>query len=500
MKKVTVIFIASCLLFLPVSLLAAKSDTVTVAVPTDISALTPFKSTTSDLASSSIIFLGLVKMDAVTGEWKPALAESVKLLDDYKRVHIKLKKGLKFQNGDPITAEDVKFTYDLYVGNKSVFARYFKKISKVEVVDKYTAIMHFKKPDVDWMRPVQVMLIAPKKHVEKVGLKKYFKKPMGAGPFKLIRRSIGEEIVFERWEDYPFEKPNFKRLVIKIAPDRIARMAMLETGAVDLIFDLSSLELRRLQKNDGVHVKTAIIPSYFGAGINTHAYPEQLDKYFRQAINYAVNRQEIVDTFFPGMGYPLYTFGSKAEFGYDPNIKFTYDPEKAKALLAKSNYKPGTPIKFAYTSIYPMGSEVFAAVQGYLKEVGIDFQMRMMEHGTFNKLAAKRSPELMIGNTAWPGRRDPTGRLFFGVKSKGFYTVFGGNPEFDKLILQQAGQFDKKKRYQTLNELYRAMHEDPAYLNLFGLKMVYGMSKRIDYVWPNNWNRLDNLDELKLVK
>jgi ABC-type transport system substrate-binding protein len=221
----------------------------------------------------------------------------------------------------------------------------------------------------------------------------------------------------------------------------------------------------------------------------------------RLAFNYAINRQEIVDKIFLGMAHPLHIFGSMAEISYDANIKYPYNPEKAKELIKSSSYAPGTPIMLTYHSLIANASQVAEAVQGYMEKVGVTIQLREMEVGTYLSLVRKKSKDLgPMTATAWFGSEDPDDRLLMGVRSNGVYTQVPVKKEIDQLIDEQHLTLDEKKRYGIINKIYQMLHEDPPFVPLFGAPMIYAMNDRIDYTWVNRVNRLYNLWEIKIVK
>lgn len=489
-----------CLLGLPV--LAADKGTVTIGLERDIDAMTPFQSKSGyPIPIHTAIYEHLVRPVTATGEWVPWLAESVTLMPNNKDIMVTLRKDAVFHNGDPVTAEDVKFSYELFVAkdNVSAYRSYFKRMKDIEIIDDHTLKIIGADPNVDWFRPFQVWAVASKKYYEKVGPEVFYRHPMGSGPFEFVGRKIGESIELKAVKGYKMYPAHVDRLVFRVVTDAVTRAAMLETGALDMIANVPPHDMQRMMRSKDIKIKKAQVPSYFGVGFNTVKYPDLLNQDMRLAFNYAVNRQELVDTLFLGFGYPLYCFGSKAEIGYDPSLVYPYDPAKAKELVARSGYE-GQPISITYTSQFPNGPEVFSAIQGYLRAVGINATIQNMEAGAFNALAVKKSEQLMAGNTAWPGRRDPSNRLALGVRTGGMFTVFSGNPVFDELISEQEKIFDEKERVKVLKKLNRKMFEDPGYLSLFGLEMIYALRDRVDYTWVKGYNRFVNLDEIKIVK
>ena len=130
------------------------------------------------------------------------------------------------------------------------------------------------------------------------------------------------------------------------------------------------------------------------------------------AFTYAINRQEIVDKIFLGEGYPMYMFASRSELGYDPSIVYEFNPDRARELVKKSSYKPGTPIILTYTSAIPNAGLVAATIQNYMKDVGVTIKLQKLEAGLQATYARNRDPrEGHMSMYAWAGGRDPSTRL-----------------------------------------------------------------------------------------
>ena len=499
--RVTIVAIFFIALLIPGAAAAASSE-VAIALTQDITSLNPFK---ARLGQDSNVYMAMFQplftWNTQKGTSVPCLAASYTFAENLTDITVTLKKDAKFHNGDPVTAQDVKFSWQQILDpqNANAYARVFKSIKDIEVVDDYTCIIRLAKVNADWKGLFHRLFIGSKKYFDSAGGDQFSKNPIGSGPFRFVSRMIGENIILEAVPDHYMYPPNFKTLKYLIVPDAVTRMAMLETGEVDLVFSIPSQQVDRLKRNKKVNVKTAIVPSYYGLSFHTLNFDFLADKNFRLALNYGINRQEIVEKIFLGMAHPLYIFGTKSEITYDPGFKYAYDPEKAKAMIKNSSYKPGTPITITYHSLVPNAAQVAEAVQGYLKDLGVSIELRQMEVGTYVGLARKKSKNLgAITTTAWFGSQDPDVRLRMGVKSNGVYTQVPGREDLDKLVDKQHVTIDEEKRYKIVNQIYQKMYADPPYVPLFGTPMIYGTTARIDYTWVNKVNRLFNLWEIKV--
>jgi ABC-type transport system substrate-binding protein len=175
---------------------------------------------------------------------------------------------------------------------------------------------------------------------------------------------------------------------------------MLETGELDLIYDILPHQLKRLSKNKHIRIKRATdAPSLFGLAARQYNFAILRDLKFVTALSYAINRKEIVDRIFLGEGYPLYMFASKSELGYDPKYRSPFDPARARRLIKQSSYKPGTPLILTYTSVLPNAALVAQSLQKYFQDVGITIQLQQLEAGvqaTYNRNKDKREGHLVL--------------------------------------------------------------------------------------------------------
>jgi len=489
--------------------LAAPKGTVTIAQQADL-VIDLFNSKRGAVARLGIsqIYSALTTPNVAGTARVPYLAKSWKLGNKGKSIELNMDERARFTNGDTVTCHDVKFSWQKYQAGRSPFRSNSKKIKEVQINSDTNCVLHLKRPDADWNWEIMRMVIASKNYYEKVGKKQFSKKPMGSGPYRFVKRVPGTSFELEAVENHWFHTPDFKTMKFMIVPDAVTRMALLEKGTVDMTYPVDPFHVARLEKVKKVKVKTVSIPSLNALGLNSFSHDVMADRNLRLAINYAINRQEICDEIFLGKCYPMYYFSSKVEAGFDPSIVYEFDPDKARELVKKSNYKPGTPLKLIYHSGLASGNLVTTAIQDYLKKGGITVKLQMMEVGTFSGLLAKKDPkagELPV--IVWPGGKSPTQRLFLGLMTKGkkgakgMYSPWKGRKQIDKLIMASGVQINEKKRIGILRKIARMTHQDPAFAVLFGLPMIFAMSDRIDFEWPANMSGYPyNLHTIKRLK
>ena len=512
---VVICFVLCIALFLSNPVRAGSKDTVKVGLHWDPTTMNILELKTGiELPPILHMHQALQATDPITGErtFENSLTESAEVMENGKDIKFKLKKGNFFHTGDPLTAHDVKFTYEQCANpnNANLMAGPLDEIEEIEVLDDHNLIFRFYEPYAAW-RELLWIGICSKKYFEKVGMEGFRKHPVGSGPFRFVSRKIGESITLEANEDFRWKengverKVNFKTLKFITVPDEITRIAMLETGELDLISDILPHNAKRLERNKHVKVKRAITaPSLFALSSKPDNYPIFKDTSFAEAFHYAINRQEIVDRIFLGEGYPMYMFASKSELGYDPKITFNFDPERARKLVKQSSYKPGTPIILTYTSMVPNAALVAAAIQKYMKNVGVTIKLQQLEAGVQATYARTRNPkEGHLSLYAWAGGRDPSTRLILTLPSGSIYCAWAtrkNKDKLNKLVLEQARETDKDKRLALLNKIHQILREEPGGPILFGLNQIYAMSDRIEYSWLPMEAFLFYLNRIKVIK
>src|SRR5437762_8763169 len=237
----------------------------------------------------------------------PGLAESWSVSRDGLAYDFVLRKGVKFHNGDPVTAEDVKFSLERYRGGAASTLK--ARIAAVEVVDPHRVRIRLKQPWPDFMTffgtpATGAAWIVPKKYVEKVGEDGFKRAPVGAGPYKFVSFNPGVELVLEANEQYWRKVPNVKRLVFKAVPDEATRLAMLKRGEADVVYSIRGELAEEIKKTPGLSLKAV-----GGAFTEWIALIDQwdpkspwADRRVRLAANHAIDRQAINQAEYLGLG------------------------------------------------------------------------------------------------------------------------------------------------------------------------------------------------------
>jgi peptide/nickel transport system substrate-binding protein len=402
----------------------------------------------------------------------PSLAESWTVSADQRTYEFKLREGLRFHNGDPFTAEDVKFSFHRAKGSRVLHDR----VREVTVVSPSRVRFTLQDPWPDFMTFYGTMVsgagwVVPKKYVEQVGNDGFKKHPIGLGPYKFVSHTPGIELVMEANESYWRKAPSVKRLVFKSVPEATTRLAMLKRGEVDVAYLLEAPQAQEVRKDPNLRLA-------FSGGIATFFldFLEQwdpkspwADRRVRLAANYAIDRQALSEAETLGASKPAGNHVPRTfEFAL-PLEPYPYDPAKARQLLAEAGYPNG----FDAGELHqlPPYFSLGEAIVNYFQAVGIRIRMRPMERAAYFALIASRKARgvcvctsSLYGNAA--------SRISEVIPSDGAY-AYGGYPDIDALYKQQASETDRKKREAQLHQIQRLVYERVRYGPIF------------EYIWPS---------------
>ena len=411
----------------------------------------------------------------------PCLAESWAESSDGLSYEFKLREGLRFHNGDPFTAEDVKFSFHRYRG---VFAKLLhERVKSVDLVDAHRIRFVLHKPWPDFMvfyasPATGAAWVVPKKYIEKVGEDGFKRQPVGLGPYRFVRMSAGAELVLEANPSYWRKRPSIKHIVIKGVPDRSTRLAMLKTGEADIAYLMVGVEAETVRADPRLRLVKTIPPAAWYVDFPEQWSPKSPwhDRRVRLAANLAIDKGAINDA--ERMGQSRLTgsiIPSTMDFAL-PVPPYPYDPTHAKRLLAEAGHPNG----FDAGDITPVPpfTTMAEAVANYLAAVGIRTRVRAMERATFfESWRAKRLSGVIVGVSAAPG--NAAARLESFVASTAAY-AYGGYPDLDDLIRQQAQERDRKRREALLHQAQRLMHERVMHAPIFEPATLHGVGPRVE--------------------
>ena len=411
----------------------------------------------------------------------PSLAESWTVSPDALAYEFVLRRGVKFHNGDLLTAEDVKFSMERYRGAGS--GPFKARMAGIDVVDPHRVRFRFKQPWPDFLTfygtpATGAGWIVPKKYVEKVGDDGFKKSPVGAGPYRFVSFNPGVELVLEAYEQYWRKTPNVKRLVFKAVPEEVTRLAMLKRGEADIAYSIRGPLAEELRRTPGL----TLLPNY-PPGSFWLVFPEQwtaprslwTDQRVRLAVIHAIDRQAINQA--ETLGFSKITGGiipHTFDFYWQAPIH-PYDPAKSRRLLAEAGYPSGFDAGDYYcdASYANLGE----AVVNYLKAAGIRTQLRPLERAAF--IAQNRDKKLKnIIQTASGAAGNAATRIDAFVAAGGTFT-YGTYPDIEGLVREQAGEIDAKKREAMLHRIQQMIYERAMVAPIWELAFLNGHGPRV---------------------
>ncbi len=411
----------------------------------------------------------------------PCVAESWKESADGLTYEFKLREGLKFHNGDAVTADDVKFSFLRYRGVSAKLLH--DRVKSVDVLDplRVRFVLHAPWPDflVFYATPATgAAWVVPKKYIEKVGEDGFRRQPVGLGPYRFVSAKPGIELVLEANEQYWRKKPTVKRVVFKGVPDRTTRLAMLKTGEADIGYLMVGLEAATIKADPKLKLAKVIAPATWWV-----EFPEQWnpkspwnDRRVRLAANLAVDKQAINEA--ERLGYSRLT-GSIIPSGMEFALRldpYPYDFAQAKRLLAEAGYPSG--FDAGELTPLPPFTTMGESVATYLAAAGIRTRVRNMERASF--MEAWRSKKLggvLVTVSAAPG--SASARLESFVISSAPYAS-GGYADIDDLFRQQSQERDRKKREGMLHQIQRLMYERVMFGPIFEPATLHGVGPRVE--------------------
>jgi peptide/nickel transport system substrate-binding protein len=391
-----------------------------------------------------------------------------------------IRKGAKFHNGEPVTAEDVKFSYERYRGADHDLMK--EQMAAIETPDPGHVRFKLKKPWPDFLSfyssATGAGWIVPKKYVEQVGDDGFKKAPIGAGPYKFVSFKPGVELVLEAFEGYWRKVPSVKRLVMKVIPDEATRTAALKRGEIDIAYSIRGELADEVQKTPGLTLKPVVLQAP-----NWLYFPEQWDPKspwhdvrVRQAANLAIDREGMNKALFLGYckttnSLVPYTF---ADYWQPPAA--VYDPAKAKELMGAAGHPGGFDAGLLYCdSSYANMAEVSL---NNLAAIGITTKLQPIERVSFwAGYSAKKYPRGIVQGASAAFGNAATRLATFIVKGGPY--VYGSYPDIDELYPQQADEMDRTKRAAILTKMQQLVYDKSIYAPIWQLGFINAVGPRV---------------------
>jgi peptide/nickel transport system substrate-binding protein len=410
----------------------------------------------------------------------PSLAESWKESPDGKTYEFKLRPGLKFHNGDPLTTDDVKFSFERYRGAAAKILQ--ERVRQVEIVDPLVVRFHLKEPWPDFMTffgttASAAGLVVPRKYLTQVGDEGFKKHPIGAGPYKFVSHKPGVEVVLEANSGYWRRVPNVKTIIMRSVPEATTRAVVLKSGEVDIAVALDGPDAEGVKRDPRFQIVSSKHASIFWLEFTEQWDPKSPwhDQRLRLAVNLALDRKRINEAACLGFCPPAGVIVPRV-MDYALQVEPPpYDPQKAKQLLAAAGYPNGIDGgEFAAIPGFPTVAE---AVVNDLKAVGISLRMRPMERAAF--YAEWKDKKLRgLFMTAVGNSGNAASRVEGFIQSKGAY-AYGGYRDIDELFKQQADERDLQKREALLHKIQGLTIDRVMYAPVMDLRVLMGIGPRV---------------------
>jgi peptide/nickel transport system substrate-binding protein len=422
----------------------------------------PQGSAQSTIGVTANVYESLLQYGANSLDPEPALAESYEVSDDGLMWTFHLRQGVKFHDGTPFNAEAAKFSVDRILGLDDnpyyketgpfpLAPYFFWAIKKTTAVDEYTLRFDLSAPFfLDAYLPFPILVMVSPTAMKQYG-KDFSLHPSGTGPFMIEEWKRGEEIVLKKNPDYWGGAPYLDKVIYRPIPEEQVRYTELLGGGVDVAWNLPPDVVAQIKSNPDLVYYQTQLPHMWFVQLNTKAGPTS-DVRVRQALNYAINKDALIQDVLNGMGVPLLSCVSSTlkQFNPNPKIKYAYDPEKAKQLLAEAGYPDGFETIFWVTesgSGMQSPKAMAEAMQADLAAIGIRVSIETFEWTSFLQKVNQGLPDNVgLSEMSWFGMEPynvPHLALMTEMISpKGFNTGYYSNPKLDELLAKAPGTRD----------------------------------------------------------
>ena len=432
---------------------------------------------------NTMMFEALTTHDE-NGQLVGLLAESFTNIDPLTW-EFKLRPDVQFSNGNPLTAEDVKFTYEQLILNQdaaSPHRTFMSTIAEVNVVDPLTLQFVTTQPDV--LLPLRVFDITgsviSKDHFEAVGAENYDSDPVGTGPYKLDEWVKDSHITFSRNDLYWGEPAAYDTITLRFIPDDAARMAAVLAGEVDLASNVPPARVAEIEADEDLDIRSA-------PGTRAHylvmdtTQPPFDDVRVRMAVSNAIDREGLVNAIQLGYGTPLASVFIPQTFGYDESVQPKYDLEEAKRLMAEAGYPDGFDVTFdTFTGSITDHSKVAEAVAGMLSEIGINATLNVAEQAVFGPLRLANDTNSIYNYSFGDAYFDHGVNLkTFTSGAQGYY--YSGDEELTALIDEALASFDEAQRSELYGEIIRQFYEKGILTGLYRMDQIWAADKDVEY-------------------
>jgi peptide/nickel transport system substrate-binding protein len=503
-RRLAILALFALVVSVPVPVAAqTKDDTIVYALQSDMQNWDPPNSVLREsIILGYHVFDHLAARDLKTGKVGPSLATAWRNLDD-TTWEVKLRPGVRFHDGTPFTARDVKASFDRVLDpERKLTARgSHVQIKSVEVLDDHTVRFKTDGPYPLFVERMTALVMQSEKVIKDKGHEWMQENPIGTGPYKLVRWAKKQEHLLVRNDDYWGPKPAFKYVRVRIIPEQATQIAELISGGVDVIKAVPPDQMDVINKSGAARtstspiLRTAFLQLDQAARTGPNPFTERR---VRQAANLAVDMDAIIKHVLNGLGDRTATTINPMAFGYDPTLKpYRQDVAAAKKLLVDAGYPNGFEVGFQQGGaiVEPALQQTSEAIVADLAKVGIRTRRHYVgEIGPYVNLVRDGKAEPMFEwSWGYYSVFDADAILYDVMRCGEAYSYYC-NKALDDLIIQGRSTLDAKKRAEIYAKIQRLIFDDAAYLFKWGLRGVWGISNRVEYQAPR-----DEIDRMFLV-
>jgi peptide/nickel transport system substrate-binding protein len=433
------------------------------------------------------IYDRLLDRDPKTFKPRPMLAESWRIVND-KTWEFKLRRNVRFHNGEPFTAASVKATIDyaLDPATKSHYAAaaYWGPVKEVQVVDDSTVRFITKQP---WPNLVDnaaltTSLIMPAKALKDLGPAKLAEKPIGTGPFKFVEWKRDDRLVLERNPDYWQGPADASRVTFRFIPEFSARLAALLSGEIDIMKDVPPHTVEAVERSGRAKLRATVSSRInYLALVNLKPGPMQ-DVRVRRAMNHAVDVDELIKQVLKGRATRMCGPMAPTNVDYAPAECYKHDPARAQALFKEAGVDP-TKLQLTLdtpSGRYPLDKDVSLAIAAQLQRVGIKVNVVVNEWGThLDKIKNRNTGDMFF--LGWGPALHGQGTVHPLFLADQTYSSYGNNPVLNDKIARAGTLLEPKARADAYAELQKLVRDEAPWVFLWQQHDLYGVAGHVEW-------------------
>jgi len=475
-KIIVAIFV---ILLLTINLTGLAQDQIVIALQGEPTTLDPqFADDGNMRPVSDNVFDKLLVLDGKTLQPIPCLAIEWEQVSDITW-QFKLRENVKFHNGEPFTAEDAVYSVKRIIDPafNSQIAGNFSTIKDAKVINSNTVLIITNGPDPILLKRLTFLDIVNKKYIESSPDNIVNTKPVGTGPYQVIEWNRGGDIKIEKFNDYWGQKPSIQNVTFRFIQENSTRLAALKAGEINLAVNMLPEYLEQLPS-----YKTANSIEFYFLRFNTIRGIMQ-NKLIRQAVNYAIDKEAIVQALFLGSAVPARgQLAKEAYFGFNKNLDaYAFNPEKAKELLKEAGYKGEVVQLISERGRWMKDGEISEAVASMISDVGINVKLTFLSWQQWldTLFNLEKAPDIMFSSNG--NELFDMDRFYQAIIKTGGPQSAYSNPDIDKKIDVARNEMDPVKRQAMYEELAQFVYDDPFGASLINLKSIWGISKDLEW-------------------